>query len=641
MAQALWRLAALACSVVLRLLYHAVGVSLVVGVSYVVAYAGWRPAIAAIMRHFFALDVRARGAIEFRVVAWSGWRPTAVQLTVRDAVLFTPATSGQAGGVTIKAWTEQSLECGRVVVQLFATRDAVGLRFEIFDARVTFVTYDTSFSDTNVKRIIGAIAGIRRRRQQRRRDGVHRAKRADLLFNVAAALAISRDGVLDVQVFDDFRVAKRHFADSSLLHASVLFELTDRARETWAPMAEYGSCKATDDIKKAAGDDGWLSTEVRYRETIRLQRRWVLTEVVLVHDIRVKARLCSQATRSERRAQVLSLFNASTLFAPAARESAEGPDDGTAGEYYTTLSPADATIDHLEVRPATFRSQVGLLIWLQQVITKAVASTGLDAVTTAFGAGLDTVHGTVQGATDGVDSIAALVGGPGERVINGGTAGLNAVLGGALDGGRHVVGGIATGGKTAVSALAAGAADGDPTHIVAGALHASHQVVGAAFRGAESLGNGAAFGVGAVLDGVAAGAEYAPVVGDVAAGVTLGAKALVTGVFFGATSVLGGVVRATGAVVAGVADGQLTHGFAEGSELLSRGLHDGVENFGGGFFDGYKSVQAGARNASKNTNLAYDMLNAEATRANAEAIRVHHEVYNTFFPAAAPRTPSR
>mmetsp|Transcript_6152 Transcript_6152/g.19723 ORF Transcript_6152/g.19723 Transcript_6152/m.19723 type:complete len:247 (+) Transcript_6152:359-1099(+) len=95
------------------------------------------------------------------------------------------------------------------------------------------------------------------------------------------------------------------------------------------------------------------------------------------------------------------------------------------------------------------------------------------------------------------------------------------------------------------------------------------------------------------------------------------------------------------AVVAGVADGQLTHGFAEGSELLSRGLHDGVENFGGGFFDGYKSVQAGARNASKNTNLAYDMLNAEATRANAEAIRVHHEVYNTFFPAAAPRTPSR
>eukprot|EP00628_Pelagophyceae_sp_CCMP2097_P022207 CAMPEP_0184216002 /NCGR_PEP_ID=MMETSP0976-20121227/15450_1 /TAXON_ID=483370 /ORGANISM="non described non described, Strain CCMP2097" /LENGTH=343 /DNA_ID=CAMNT_0026520783 /DNA_START=1 /DNA_END=1029 /DNA_ORIENTATION=- len=332
-------------------LYHVFGLALVLALSYV-AFGGWREIVAGAKR-FFGVDFDACGALEWRIAAWNGWRPAALEVTVRDVVLFTPASD--AGDVHIEARTEEALRVGRVVFTLSAADDAVvGLRSELFDARVTYVTYEAAMTDTNVKRILAAMARVRRQRQQQRRDGVRRARKPDLLATVEAALATAKaDGRLDVRAFDDVGLARQAFADASLLVASVLFELTDRGLETWAPIAEYGSEKAVDGVKRAALEEGWLSTEVRCLVESQRQRRWVATETVLVHDVRVTARLRSQTTRRAGSASPKPLGETSA-------------DDVCAS--YTTLSPTDATIDLLEINPAAFKTQVGLLLWLQQVV---------------------------------------------------------------------------------------------------------------------------------------------------------------------------------------------------------------------------------------------------------------------------------
>ena len=119
------------------------------------------------------------------------------------------------------------------------------------------------------------------------------------------------------------------------------------------------------------------------------------------------------------------------------------------------------------------------------------------------------------------------LGGPAEMLVLGTTDAARSVVHGAVDGAVEITSGIALGGKLAVTGLIHSAQDGDPGRFATSLVRASDEAVSGVLQGVAVAADGVHDGFGAVLDGVAAGVEYAPVVGDVLGGFVGAAAAAV------------------------------------------------------------------------------------------------------------------
>ncbi|KAH8057108.1 hypothetical protein JL721_9848 [Aureococcus anophagefferens] len=167
------------------------------------------------------------------------------------------------------------------------------------------------------------------------------------------------------------------------------------------------------------------------------------------------------------------------------------------------------TMSQATVALRVFQSRRGLGLFLERVIVKALASTGLDGVNGAFRYAASSAEHAIGHTLGSVDMLADKLGGPGKHVIQGTTG----VAGAAGLGAR--------GGQGNVRDVSRGFYDG-ASEVTEGVVGASRAVLDGASDGAQAL-----------LGGVADAARYVPGVGHV----------------------VGGVAESTGHVVAGAARG--------------------------------------------------------------------------------------
>ncbi|KAH8060095.1 hypothetical protein JL722_5052 [Aureococcus anophagefferens] len=225
------------------------------------------------------------------------------------------------------------------------------------------------------------------------------------------------------------------------------------------------------------------------------------------------------------------------------------------------------TMSQATVAPRVFQSRRGLGLFLERVIVKALASTGLDGVNGAFRYAASSAEHAIGHTLGSVDMLADKLGGPGKHVIQGTT----------------------------------GVAGAGPRRA----------------RGGQAL-----------LGGVADAARYVPGVGHVVGGVAESTGHVVAGARLSGPRVVAGVVGGLGVAGRHVAKGDLKGAIVEGSVTLGSGfrdagdelssnLHSAANDVADGLKDGYKASKRLTIEASRTlTGAASPLLGTPSKKLN-------------------------
>ena len=483
----------------------------------------------------------------------------------RDVVLFAPGSNRK----------EEAVVADVLVLRArFPPKDAppedgdprgeafCALGVSLHTARVRVVSYDGGLSDTSLARVQKAVKeAFDARRRGARALTPEEAARADEIRRrddvVAAVVVTDRRGNFVAQPYERAELAHYEFATATPVYACVLFE---RRRDGWRATATYGLDYACERIKRKARERGGPLERFRETETPAASQdeirrlfgaRWCKTESVTVGHLRVKAY------------------------------------DG-AGR---ALSGHEATLSHMILEPSELATRLGAFSALNRIAIKALASTGMDALKSGVASAASVLDQGVEDLQHAGARAGGALGGPAEMLVLGTTDAARSVVHGAVDGAVEITSGIALGGKLAVTGLIHSAQDGDPGRFATSLVRASDEAVSGVLQGVAVAADGVHDGFGAVLDGVAAGVEYAPVVGDVLGGFVGAGKHVVGGVFGAARGAATGVARGAGAFArATLLDGDPLKGVADGGRVLGRDLVGGAHDLSGGLYAASEDV---------------------------------------------------
>ena len=275
----------------------------------------------------------------------------------------------------------------------------------------------------------------------------------------------------------------------------------------------------------------------------------------------------------------------------------EGKDHAFQYDYRPLLA---LTMSQATVAPRVFQSRRGLGLFLERVIVKALASTGLDGVNGAFRYAASSAEHAIGHTLGSVDMLADKLGGPGKHVIQGTTGVAGAAGLGALAAGKCVVGGVTSGAKTAIEGVANGITKGNVRDVSRGFYDGASEVTEGVVGASRAVLDGASDGAQALLGGVADAARYVPGVGHVVGGVAESTGHVVAGALGSAGHVVAGVVGGLGVAGRHVARGDLKGAVVEGSVTLGSGfrdagddlasnLHSAANDVADGLKDGYEA----------------------------------------------------
>ena len=153
------------------------------------------------------------------------------------------------------------------------------------------------------------------------------------------------------------------------------------------------------------------------------------------------------------------------------------------------------TLGEVKVNEHVFSSSARFLLWINQLVVRSVASSGIDAFVGVFTAAGHTAESVVDSVLGGVDHVVDRAIGPQAPLslgLQGLTGGTRHAAGGLVQGTVGVVSGVGEGGKSIVSA----ASSGTPQGCANGLRDAAGNVCGGAFAGVSLvlLGFGKCFG---------------------------------------------------------------------------------------------------------------------------------------------------
>jgi len=169
---------------------------------------------------------------------------------------------------------------------------------------------------------------------------------------------------------------------------------------------------------------------------------------------------------------------------------------GTHAQLGTQQLVPPLSISSTTVSPKLLAKPGGLLLWLNQLVIRAVASSGIDAVVGSVAFAGQAGMAVTNLAFDNVNRVAAKAG-PLSHGIIGATDGARSTIKGAIDGSDAILGGVGTGSKAFVD----GFSSGNPVTAAKGTKKCIASICGGLFTGIKLI----TFGVGGCVSGCTIG----------------------------------------------------------------------------------------------------------------------------------------